>query len=316
MPTGEFELIDRYLRGLGAARADVVLGVGDDAALVAAPADLQLALAADTVVAGVHFPESLAARDVGHRVLAVNLSDLAAMGADPAWALLTLTLPRADEAWLAEFAAGFGALAARHGTALVGGDTTAGPLTATVAIAGFVPPGLALTRSGARPGDTIWVSGWPGEAAAGLEVLQDRLPTGDAQARQRLTQRFRCPEPRVALGRALRGLASACIDVSDGLAGDLGKLCAASGVGAALEAAQMPVSADLETCAGREQALRLLLAGGDDYELLFTLPPGRSPPAADGLPLTRIGTVVAGAGVTLDGAPLPRDLAHGFDHFA
>ena len=148
MPAGEFELIERHLRGLGAARGDVVLGIGDDAALLAPPPGQQLAAAADTLVAGVHFPESLAAADVGHRVLAVNLSDLAAMGAEPAWALLTLTLPRPDEDWLAAFAAGFGALARRFDTALVGGDTTAGPLTATVAITGFVP---ARPRAPAAP---------------------------------------------------------------------------------------------------------------------------------------------------------------------
>jgi thiamine-monophosphate kinase len=314
VPAGEFDLIERYLRGLGAARRDVVLGVGDDCALVRPPPDQHLALAADTIVAGVHFPEGLAPADVGHRVLAVNLSDLAAMGADPAWALLTLTLPRSDEAWLAGFAAGFGALAARHGTALVGGDTTSGPLTATVAIAGFVAPGTALRRSGAQAGDSVWVSGCPGEAAAGLAVLQGRVE-GPPEVRERLASRFLRPEPRVALGRALRGAATACIDVSDGLAGDLGKLCAASGVGAALDGARLPVSADLAAC-GDGRARRWLLAGGDDYELLFTLPPGVEPPSVPGVPLTCIGRIVAAPGVLLDGAPLPRDVAHGFDHFA
>jgi thiamine-monophosphate kinase len=315
VPAGEFELIQRYLRGLGASRDDVLLGVGDDCALVAPPPGLELALAADTIVEGVHFPKGLRAADVGHRVLAVNLSDLAAMGADPAWALLTLTLPAPDEAWLEGFAAGFGALALRHGTALVGGDTTSGPLTATVAIAGFVAPATALRRSGARAGDTVWVSGLPGEAAAGLAVLQGRIG-GPAGARERLVARFLRPEPRVGLGRALRGAATACIDVSDGLAADLGKLCAASGVGAALEGARLPVSADLADCAGDGPALRFLLAGGDDYELVFTLPPGTEPPDFAGAPLARIGVVVAAPGVTLDGAPLPRDVAHGFDHFA
>lgn len=315
MSAGEFELIERHLRGLGAARGDVVLGVGDDCALVAPPPGLELALAADTIVEGVHFPRGLPAGDIGHRVLAVNLSDLAAMGADPAWALLTLTLPAPDEAWLEGFAAGFGALALRHGVALVGGDTTSGPLTATVAITGFVPPGAALRRSGARAGDAVWVSGFPGEAAAGLAVLQGRID-GPRQARDRLAARFLHPEPRVALGRALHGAATACIDVSDGLAGDLGKLCAASGVGAALEGAHLPASADLVACAGDGRSRQFLLAGGDDYELVFTLPPGVEPPAVAGVTLTRIGVVVAEAGVTLDGTLLPRDLAHGFDHFA
>ncbi len=318
MPAGEFELIGRYLRDLGARRGDVLLGVGDDCALVAPPAGRHLALAADAIVEGVHFPPGIAPEHVGHRVLAVNLSDLAAMGAEPAWALLTLTLPRADEEWLARFAAGLGALAARHGTALVGGDTTSGPLTASVAVAGFVEPGRALTRAGARPGDGLFVSGWPGEAAAGLAVLQGRIGGGDPGARGRLAARFLRPEPRVALGRALGGSASACIDLSDGLAGDLAKLCEASGVGADLLGEALPVSADLAGCAGTGEARRLLLTGGDDYELLFTLPPGTWAPdeAAAGVRVTRIGTVREGAGISLDGAPLARDLAHGFDHFA
>lgn len=317
MPAGEFDLIDRYLRGLGAARADVRLGVGDDAALVEPPAGQQLALATDTLVSGVHFPAGFAAADVGHRVLAVNLSDLAAMGATPAWALLTLTLPSGDEGWVAGFAQGFDALARRFGTALVGGDTTSGPLSVTVAIAGFVPAGQALTRSGARPGDGVWISGTPGESAAGLAVIEGRLDCPPAVA-ERLVQRFRRPEPRLSLGLALRGLASACIDVSDGLLGDLGKLCAASGVGAALESECLPRSADLACCGDAERVLGLVLAGGDDYELLFTLPPSansREIAATAGLSLTRIGTITAEAAITLDGAPPPRELAHGFDHF-
>jgi thiamine-monophosphate kinase len=317
VPAGEFDLIDRYLRGLGAARADVRLGVGDDAALVEPPAGQQLALAADTLVSGLHFPAGFAAADVGHRVLAVNLSDLAAMGATPAWALLTLTLPSGDEGWVAGFAQGLDALARRFGTALVGGDTTSGPLSVTVAIAGFVPAGQALTRSGARPGDGVWISGTPGESAAGLAVIEGRCKCPPAAA-ERLVQRFRRPEPRIALGLALRGLATACIDVSDGLLGDLGKLCAASGVGAALESGCLPRSADLASCGGTEQVVDFILAGGDDYELLFTLPPSASGAAiatAAGLALTRIGTITAAAGITLDGAAPPRELAHGFDHF-
>jgi len=315
---GEFDLIDRYLRGLGAARGDVRLGVGDDAALVDPPSGQQLALAADTLVSGVHFPAGSAADDVGHRVLAVNLSDLAAMGAEPAWALLTLTLPSGDEAWVAGFARGLDALARRFGTALVGGDTTSGPLSVTVAITGFVPAGQALTRGGARPGDGIWISGTPGESAAGLAIIEGRLDCPPAVA-ERLVQRFRQPEPRVGLGLALRGLATACIDVSDGLLGDLGKLCAASGVGAALESGRLPRSADLACCGGADRVLGLILAGGDDYELLFTLPPSASTEgiaAATGLSLTRIGMVTAEAGITLDGASPPRELAHGFDHFS
>ena len=317
MPIGEFELIDRYLSRLGARRDDVILGVGDDAALVRPPPGLELALAADTIVEGVHFPAGMPPADIGHRVVAVNLSDMAAMGAEPAWALLTLTLPAAEDAWLREFASGLHDLARRHGTALVGGDTTAGPLTATVAMAGFVPPGQALRRAGARPGDGIWVSGTPGDAAAGLAVLQGRLdaPPGVGEP---LKHRFLRPEPRIGLGLVLRGRASACIDVSDGLVGDLGKLCEASGVGGQVDSTLLPRSPAMRGAVDPETARRLTLAGGDDYELLFTLPPevdAGSLQRAAGVDLTRIGVVVPGAGVTVDGAAAERDVVHGFDHF-
>jgi thiamine-monophosphate kinase len=317
MPIGEFELIERYLSRLGAHRDDVVLGVGDDAALLRPPPGLDLVSAADAIVEGVHFPAGTPAADVGHRVLAVNLSDMAAMGAEPAWALLTLTLPRAQERWIRDFAAGLHELARRHGTALVGGDTTAGPLTAAVSITGFVPPGQALRRSGARPGDEVWVSGTPGDAAAGLAVLQGTLD-GPATVVAPLTQRFLRPEPRIGLGLVLRGLATACIDVSDGLVGDLGKLCEASGVGAQLDSTLLPRSPAMRGAVDPEKARRFTLAGGDDYELLFTLPPGTDATSLErgaGVAVTRIGVIVAGTDVTVDGSPAGRELVHGFDHF-
>jgi thiamine-monophosphate kinase len=317
MPLGEFELIERYLSRLGARRDDVLLGVGDDAALVRPPAGLELALATDTVVEGVHFPHGLPAEDVGYRVLAVNLSDMAAMGAEPAWALLTLTLPAGDADWVRAFASGLHELARRHGTAVVGGDTTAGPLTATVSIVGFVPAGQALRRSGARPGDGIWVSGTPGDASAGLALLGGTL-SAPPEVADPLLQRFLRPEPRVPLGLVLRGVATACIDVSDGLAGDLAKLCAASRVGAQLESQLLPRSAAMRGAMDPEAARRCVLAGGDDYELVFTLPPAADAAALErggGVLLTRIGTIVAGSGLVLDGAPLERDTLHGFDHF-
>jgi len=317
MPIGEFELIERYLSRLGAHRDDVLLGVGDDAALLRPPPGLELASAVDTLVEGVHFPVGMPAADLGHRVLAVNLSDMAAMGAEPAWALLTLTLPGTEESWLRDFATGLHELARRHGTALVGGDTTAGPLTTTVAITGFVPPGQGLRRSGAQPGDDIFVSGTPGDAAAGLAALQGRLDGPDAIL-EPLRQRFLRPEPRVGLGLCLRGLASACIDVSDGLVGDLGKLCESSGVGAELDTTLLPRSPAMRGAVHPEAARRFALAGGDDYELLFTLPPGSDPASlerAGGVAVTRIGVIVAGTGVGLDGLPAGRELAHGFDHF-
>lgn len=318
MTIGEFELIERYFTGRGARRGDVRLGVGDDAAVVAPAAGTELALALDTIVAGIHFPADMAPRAVGHRALAVNLSDIAAMGAEPAWALLGLTLPAADEAWVAEFARGLDELACRHGVALVGGDTTRGPLTASLTLAGTVPAGRALLRSGARAGDDVWISGTPGDAGAGLAILQGTL-RAPGDAREELLRRFLLPEPRVALGLALQGLASACIDVSDGLAGDLGKLCAASGVGAAIDAQALPLSPALLAAAGAEGAIRFALSAGDDYELLFTAPAGARAAIgalATGVGCRRIGEVTAGGGVAVRGAALPRDAGHGFDHFA
>lgn len=317
MPLGEFELIERYLSRLGAQRDDVLLGVGDDAALLRPPAGLELALAADTVVEGVHFPAGLDAADLGHRVLAVNLSDMAAMGAEPAWALLTLTLPRAEHDWLRGFANGLHELARQHGTALVGGDTTSGPLAATVAIAGFVPPGQALRRAGARAGDEVWVSGTPGDASAGLAIITGTLEAPDSVAGP-LAQRFLRPAPRVSLGLVLRGVASACIDVSDGLLGDLGKLCRASGVAAEVDSTCLPRSEALRAATDPATARRFALGGGDDYELLFTLPPGTDTAQLTrgaGVRLTRIGTIVAGDGVSVDGLSPEREPGHGFDHF-
>jgi thiamine-monophosphate kinase len=265
---GEFELIDRFFAKLGATRPDVLLGVGDDAALLVPPPAEVLALCVDTLVEGVHFPTGLDAADIGWRALAVNLSDLAAMGAKPAWATLALTLPRLDEAmedWLEAFALGFDALARQHGVALVGGDTTRGPLTISVTAAGFVPAGQSLQRSGARVGDLVYVTGWPGDAAAGLELLQGKRQCASRADRSILESRFRRPEPRVAVGQKLRGLAPACIDVSDGLAQDLGRLAAASGVGARLRVNELPRSRALQAlcsgscdCCGRRARARAL----------------------------------------------------------
>ncbi len=230
MALSESALIERYFRACGAQRADVIAGVGDDAARLTSPGDLELVAATDTLVAGVHFPLTSPASSIGHRALAVNLSDLAAMGARPAWALLALTLPAADEAWLGEFAAGLASLARAHDVALVGGDTTRGPLCVTVTLLGHVPPGAALRRSGARAGDALFVSGTPGDAAAGLALEQGRL-RASAAGHAYLRERFLLPTPRMALGERLRAHASGCIDVSDGLLADAGKLAAASGVG-------------------------------------------------------------------------------------
>jgi thiamine-monophosphate kinase len=317
---GEFELIDRYFAHLGAKRDDVVLGVGDDAALLRVPPGHELVACVDTLVDGHHFPHGSHADDIGWRALAVNLSDLAAMGARPAWATLALTLPDADEDWLEGFATGFGALATQHGVALVGGDTTRGPLTISVQLLGLLETGRALRRATARPGDLLYVTGWPGDAAAGLALLQGRLQ-GSGANRGALEHKFRRPEPRVAFGARLRGVASSCIDVSDGLAQDLGRLVAASGVGAIVRAAELPLSRALYALAGEAQAREYALAGGDDYELLFTVPPPARAAlvalaASGGAPACHcIGEIVAGRGVRILGERGEMPVPRGWDHF-
>jgi thiamine-monophosphate kinase len=321
MALSESEIITRYFRSCGVQRRDVALGVGDDAALLECPPGWQLVATTDTLVAGVHFPPSMPAAAIGHRALAVNLSDLAAMGARPAWALLALTLPEADERWLVGFAAGLSALARAHEVALVGGDTTRGPLTVTVQLLGHAPHGRALTRSGGRPGDLLFVSGSPGDAGAGLAIEQGRLsaPPGAAPY---LRERFLLPTPRVALGERLRDFARACIDVSDGLLGDAGKLAAASGTGLEISFEELPVSRPLIETLGADAARELALTAGDDYELLFALDPARAAELERELPQAQwnyrqIGVLRAapGAVVTRDGTVM--DFSHsGYQHFA
>jgi thiamine-monophosphate kinase len=255
----------------------------------------------------------------------VNLSDLAAMGASPAWALLALTLPSADAAFVEGFAEGFAKLAQPHRLALVGGDTTRGPLTISVVVHGFVPPGQALTRAGARIGDVVLVTGTLGDAAAGLHALQHppREDDGRAGLRGFLIERLNRPTPRLAVGTALRGQATACVDVSDGLLADLGHICAASGVAAEIEAALLPRSSALLELYDDTTALHFALSGGDDYELCFTVPAARVAEVQAGLArlgcgATKIGRIVEGEGVRVraaDGASLATDRP-GWEHFA
>ena len=268
----EFQLIRRYFARSAKPRGDVSLGIGDDAALLRVPPGQELAVSTDSLLSGVHFPADLPADAVGHRALAANLSDLAAMGAVPAWVLMALTLPEADEAWLEGFSHGFFALAERHGVALVGGNMARGPLNVTLTVHGLVEQGTALTRSGAQVGDLVYVTGHPGDAAAGLKLLQK----GRADPMHPCVRHFSYPEPRIAAGRALRGLASAAIDVSDGLMADLGHLLEARSFGAKLSLERLPVSTELLTLHGQEEAWRLALTGGDDYELCFTVPAPRA----------------------------------------
>ncbi len=318
---GEFELIDRYFARPGAGGRGVVLGIGDDAALLELPAGCELVAAVDTLVAGRHFPPGTPPRASGHRALAVNLSDLAAMGATAAWATLALTLPAAEERWLSQFAAGLLNLADAHGVSLVGGDTTAGPLTISVQLLGHVPRGTALRRGGGQAGDLLAVTGTLGDSGAGLALVSGTQPMpSEAHARE-LIERFEYPAPRTAFGGAARGIASAAMDISDGLVGDLPKLAAASGVAARVEIERLPLSAALRAAASARQALDWALAAGDDYELLLAVPPRRWPQlaalaAAANLPLAVIGELGSGTGVswTMQGRPYAAP-ERGFDHF-
>jgi len=319
MAISESQLIQRFFSDLGAARSDVLLGIGDDAALLRLGADEDLVLTTDALVEGVHFLPGAPAHSLGHRALAVNLSDIAAMGAVPTWALLALNLPGADEDWLRGFAAGFGALARAHGVALVGGNVSRGPLSLTVELAGVVPRGAGLRRDGARAGDALYVSGSVGDAAAGLKHLCGEL-RATAAAAALLQRRFEYPTPRLALGAGLRGLASACIDVSDGLYVDALRLLQASGRRARIDLEQLPISAALrETCG--ESAWQQALEGGEDYELCFTAGQADATAiaalAADtATAVTRIGTIEAGAGIELcKNKSVMQFSPLGFDHF-
>jgi len=310
---GEFALIDRLVRALPCRRGDVLAGPGDDAALLRPPPGMDLVQTVDTCLEGVHFPSGLDPADIGWRSLAVNLSDLAAMGAEPAWGLLSLAWPRADEAWLDAFARGVAECATGPGLDLVGGDMVRGPLGVTFALTGFVPPGGALRRAGAHPGDGIWVTGPLGGGAAGLAALR----RGEPEA----ARAFLRPRPRLAEGRALRGLASAAIDVSDGLLQDLGHLLKAGGVGAVLELERLPVDAGA-AAAGAETGLAMALGGGDDYQLCFTVPPAHAAElaaiAADwSAPPACIGAIRAEPGLELrrKGRPVAAP-GGGWDHFA
>ena len=324
----EFELISRLLATTARQREDVVIGPGDDGAVLSVANGQQLVASVDTLVDGVHFLPGTAARDIGWKALAANLSDLAAMGASPAWALLGLTMPKADSAFVDGLAAGFNALAGRYKLCLVGGDTTSGPLTVSITVLGLVPAGKALTRSGAQPGDVIFVTGTLGAGAAGLHCLQpghadaDRLLSAPGDAREQLIERYLRPLPRVDVGRNLRDVASACIDLSDGLLADLGHLCSASGVGAEIEAARLPRSPALAELFGQAGAIEYALGGGDDYELCFSVPARKADMlAADlvraGHAVSRIGRIVEGTSVRVlgeNGRPItPR--WRGWEHF-
>jgi len=300
----EFALIDRLRRRVRG-REDVPLGIGDDAALLQPAPGEQLAVTTDTLNAGVHFPLDTAPADIGWKTLAVNLSDLAAMGAQPRWCTLSLSLPGDEPAWVEQFADGFFALADAHGIALVGGDTTRGPLSLSITAIGTLPVGAALRRDAARVGDDLWITGMPGEAAAALALWQAGTLAVDRVAaeawQEALRQRLLRPTPRVAAGLRLRGLAQACVDVSDGLLADLAHICERSGVGARVELAGLPISDALRGTADR-RIREWQVGGGDDYELCFTAAPADREAVQAALAFAaveghRIGRIVAGQGV-------------------
>lgn len=309
MPS-EFEIIRKYFER-PARRA--VLGVGDDAALLRPDAAMELAVSTDLLVEGTHFFAAADPRKLGHKALAANLSDMAAMGATPRWATLALSLPAADEAWIGEFAAGLFALADRYGVDLVGGDTTRGPRSICICIIGEVPAGQALRRAGARPGDDVWVSGELGAAA--LALARPDI----AEVQERLNE----PEPRVALGERLRGRASAAIDISDGLVQDLGHILERSGFGAVVHYHLLPRSAVFSRLAQPALERKCVLAGGDDYELVFTAPQAARTAVAAlaseiGLALSRVGAIRPGAPelVVLDAQGREIMVERGYDHFS
>lgn len=320
MALSEFDLIRRFFthRARGA-----VLGVGDDAAIVRARRGWEVVVTTDMLVAGRHFRADANPEMLGHKALAVNLSDLAAMGATPRWAMLALALPRADARWLAAFSRGFMRLARRHGVDLIGGDTTRGPLNIAVQAMGEVPAGAALRRDGARVGDDIWVSGTLGDA--GLALSASRLAL-TRRERVRVGERLDAPTPRIALGERLRGVASSAIDISDGLIADLAHICERSRVASVVNFGRIPASAIMKRHLDHSRAREALLCGGDDYELVFTAGRARRMAIARlarrlRLKLTRIGKITArrgsGALVTvLDGAGRAIAMKQGgYEHF-
>lgn len=322
MALGEFDLIRKYFTR---PTPQAVLGIGDDCALLQPTAGMQWAISSDMLVEGRHFLSTVRPERLGHKALAVNLSDLAACGAKPVAFTLALSLPRVDEGFLAGLAQGLFDLADAHGIGLVGGDTTAGPLNLCITVFGEVPPGQALRRDGARAGDALWVSHAPGggvgDARLALEAFRGHVSLGAADF-EAVRTAMEQPQPRVALGLALRGLATAAIDLSDGLAGDLGHVLQRSGVGAQIQLADLPISPVLAQQPQRRQ-WQWCLAGGDDYELLFTAPAAvdaavRAAGAAAGVGVRRIGQITAEPGLRLlDAQGQPVALAlQGFDHFA
>ncbi len=320
MAISEFSLIERFFAPAGRDGRGVTLGIGDDCALLEIPEGQQLAVSIDTLVEGVHFLANMPADAIARRAFGACLSDLAAMGAEPAWITLALTLPEADENWLQAFSEALAEEIAGYGVCLVGGDTTRGHRTISLQVHGWVPRGQALTRSGASVGDHVFVTGSLGDSAAGLNRLCNS--TDEQAADSYLISRFQTPTPRISTGILLRGFASAAIDISDGLLADLGHILEQSGTGARLEVSQLPLSPALSRHGDREQAIRWALSGGEDFELCFCIPDERvdefrQAVAAHEVPCTPIGRLITGNEIRLlqpDGREQLSE-ASGYKHF-
>jgi len=317
----EFELINRYFKGRGITRRDVDLGIGDDCALVTVPENCQLAVTTDTLVAGVHFFDDISPRALGHRVLAVNLSDLAAMGAEPTWVSVALTLPSVDVEWLEEFTEGMHEIAEYFNVQIIGGDTTQGPLSITICAKGTVPNGKALHRSGAKVGDWIFVTGPLGDAGLAIEARNQALNIAHEHL-SHVNKRFDFPTPRVAAGQVLRGLASSAIDISDGLLADLGHILDMSQVSATVDVDKIPRSDAMQASLDFEQQLPYILSYGDDYELLFTVPDDKKSMLEIklrqyGVEASCIGQIKSGDGVIelLNNGQKLDFNSNGFEHF-
>jgi thiamine-monophosphate kinase len=294
MVSAEFDLIAKYFSQGFPQHTSVVLGVGDDAALCHVPEGMQLAITVDTLVSGVHFPVETSPEDIGYKALAVNLSDLAAMGAQPMWMTLALTCPDGNPTWVSRFTQGLRSLAEMAHVSLIGGDTTRGHLTITLQLMGFVPRHQAIKRQGAKAGDAIYVTGTLGDAGLGLAVVEKNIHSLPVKDQNYVVARLNRPTPRLQAGLKLREIASSMLDISDGLAGDLGHILRASHVGAVLELDSLPLSETLRTCIVSSYAQHLALHAGDDYELCFTVPPEKIAQLETldlAVPITRVGTI-------------------------
>ncbi|GLP96878.1 thiamine-phosphate kinase [Paraferrimonas sedimenticola] len=317
----EFELIKRFFENKGPKRKDVLLGVGDDCAIVHSPAERDLVVSCDTLVEGVHFLADMPPEALAHKAVAANLSDLAAMGAEPAWMTLALTMPRVDEDWLEGFSQGIASICEYYRVQLIGGDTCRGEqLSMSITVHGHLPRGKGLRRSGAKAGDNVYVTGYLGDSALGLMHILGESSLNEKAAELAL-QRHYYPTPRVFAGQVLRDIANACMDLSDGLSSDLGHMLERSGVGAVIEVDQLPLSENLVESVGREHAIEMALAGGEDYELLFTVPQSQTGVLdlalkEAGVKFSRIGQIKSSPELNyrLDGKAW-RSQAKGYQHF-